>query len=71
MPQHLSTWAMYSGLLAAAGLPIYIHAPKFYVDEYGVGLGMLGVVLLPCASSTWCRTRSWAGWSRRRPSGGG
>lgn len=45
MPQHLSTWAMYSGLLAAAGLPIYIHAPKFYVDEYGVGLGALGVAL--------------------------
>jgi glycoside/pentoside/hexuronide:cation symporter, GPH family len=25
-----------------AGLPIYIHAPKFYVDEYGVSLAALG-----------------------------
>jgi hypothetical protein len=25
-------------MLAMAGLPIYIHAPKFYVDTYGVGL---------------------------------
>jgi GPH family glycoside/pentoside/hexuronide:cation symporter len=44
-PQRLPTWAVFSGLLAAAGLPIYIHAPKFYVDEYGVGLGALGVAL--------------------------
>jgi GPH family glycoside/pentoside/hexuronide:cation symporter len=26
-------------------LPIYIHAPKFYVDEYGVSLAALGSVL--------------------------
>jgi GPH family glycoside/pentoside/hexuronide:cation symporter len=26
-------------------LPIYIHAPKFYVDEYGVSLAALGTVL--------------------------
>ncbi|MDN5785653.1 MFS transporter [Pseudorhodobacter sp.] len=32
-------------MIAAAGLPIYIHAPKFYVDEYGVSLVTLGVVL--------------------------
>jgi GPH family glycoside/pentoside/hexuronide:cation symporter len=36
---------LFGGLVAAAGLPIYIHAPKFYVDEYGVGLGALGVAL--------------------------
>jgi glycoside/pentoside/hexuronide:cation symporter, GPH family len=28
-----------------AGLPIYIHAPKFYVDEFGVSLAALGAVL--------------------------
>ena len=28
-----------------AGLPIYIHAPKFYVDEFGVSLAALGTVL--------------------------
>ncbi|GGD38743.1 MFS transporter [Sinisalibacter lacisalsi] len=38
-------YAVFAGVLAAAGLPIYIHAPKFYVDEYGVGLGALGAVL--------------------------
>ena len=32
-------------MLAAAGLPIYIHAPKFYADEYGVSLAVLGGVL--------------------------
>jgi len=32
-------------MLAAAGLPIYIHAPKFYVDSYGVGLTALAGVL--------------------------
>ncbi|MDX5349243.1 MAG: MFS transporter, partial [Paracoccaceae bacterium] len=28
-----------------AGLPIYIHAPKFFVDEYGVSLAALGFTL--------------------------
>ncbi|MBW4706468.1 MFS transporter [Roseobacter sp. YSTF-M11] len=36
---------MFAALLSAAGLPIYIHAPKFYVDEYGVSLAALGAVL--------------------------
>lgn len=44
--QHrLPAYALFAALLAAAGLPIYIHAPKFYVDEYGVSLGALGAVL--------------------------
>ena len=38
-------WSLFAALIAAAGLPIYIHAPKFYVDEYGVSLVTLGVVL--------------------------
>lgn len=41
----LPAYALFAALLAAAGLPIYIHAPKFYVDEYGVSLGTLGSVL--------------------------
>jgi GPH family glycoside/pentoside/hexuronide:cation symporter len=41
----LAPWALFAGVIAAAGLPIYIHAPKFYVDTYGVGLGALGVML--------------------------
>jgi GPH family glycoside/pentoside/hexuronide:cation symporter len=41
----LAPWALFAALIAAAGLPIYIHAPKFYVDSYGVGLGALGGAL--------------------------
>lgn len=44
-PQRLSGYAVFAALLASAGLPIYIHAPKFYVDEYGVSLAALGAVL--------------------------
>ena len=42
---HLAPFAIFASVLAAAGLPIYIHAPKFYVDSYGVGLAGLGAVL--------------------------
>lgn len=44
-PPHLTGYAVFAGLLATAGLPIYIHAPKFYVDQYGVSLAALGAVL--------------------------
>lgn len=43
--QTLGGYAMFAALLSAAGLPIYIHAPKFFVDEYGVSLAALGTVL--------------------------
>lgn len=43
--QRLPAYALFAALLSAAGLPIYIHAPKFYVDEYGVSLAALGAVL--------------------------
>lgn len=32
-------------MIAMAGLPIYIHAPKFFADSYGVSLTALGVTL--------------------------
>lgn len=32
-------------MLSAAGLPLYIHAPKHFVDSYGVSLTALGSVL--------------------------
>jgi GPH family glycoside/pentoside/hexuronide:cation symporter len=38
-------WSLFAALIASAGLPIYIHAPKFYVDEYGVSLAALGLTL--------------------------
>lgn len=41
----LGAWAGFGALIAAAGLPIYIHAPKYYVDTHGVGLAALGAVL--------------------------
>ena len=44
-PSRMLPWSLYAAMIAAAGLPIYIHAPKFYVDAYGVSLGTLGLVL--------------------------
>ena len=41
----LAAYGVFAAVLAGAGLPIYIHAPKFYVDEYGVSLAALGGVL--------------------------
>lgn len=43
--ENLGGYAVFAAVLAAAGLPIYIHAPKVYVDEYGVSLAALGSVL--------------------------
>ncbi len=41
----LPAFALFAAMLAAAGLPLYMHAPKFFVDEYGVSLAALGTVL--------------------------
>ncbi|WP_424968140.1 MFS transporter [Dinoroseobacter sp. S375] len=41
----LAGYAVFAAMISAAGLPIYIHAPKFYVDSYGVSLTALGAVL--------------------------
>ena len=41
----LGAYAVFAALLSAAGLPLYIHAPKFYVDTYGVSLAAMGAVL--------------------------
>ena len=43
---NLPGYALFGGMLAMAGLPIYIHAPKFYGDTYGVSLAAIGAVLL-------------------------
>lgn len=42
----LPRYGLFAGFLAFAGLPIYIHAPKFFVDEYGVSLAAIGGALL-------------------------
>ena len=45
MTHRLPAYSVFAAMLAAAGLPIYIHAPKFYVDEYGLSLATLGAIL--------------------------
>jgi len=41
----LPAYALFAAVLSGAGLPIYIYAPKFFADNYGVSLGVLGAVL--------------------------
>jgi glycoside/pentoside/hexuronide:cation symporter, GPH family len=45
MSFRLLPWSLFAALIATAGLPIYIHAPKYYVDTYGVTLASMGLVL--------------------------
>lgn len=45
MSAGLWRYSVFGGMLAMAGLPIYIHAPKVYADEYGVSLTALGTAL--------------------------
>ncbi|HYB99530.1 MAG TPA: MFS transporter [Candidatus Limnocylindrales bacterium] len=61
--------------LAAIGIPVYVHLPKFYTDVVGVPVGTLGALLMAArlldglldptigALSDATRTR----WGRRRP----
>ena len=41
----LPSYAVFAAMLGIAGLPIYIHAPKFFVDNYGISLSALGLAL--------------------------
>lgn len=41
----LPAWSLMGAVISAAGLPIYIYAPKFYADNYGVSLAVLAWVL--------------------------
>jgi len=45
MTPRLPAWSLFAALIAMAGLPIYIHAPKFYVDQYGTPLAAMGFTL--------------------------
>lgn len=45
MTTRLPAWSLFAALIAMAGLPIYIHAPKFYVDSYGTSLAAMGFTL--------------------------
>ena len=42
LPLRVST---YAAMLAAAGLPLYIHLPQFATQELGIGLATLGAML--------------------------
>lgn len=38
--------SLYALMLAAAGIPLYIHLPRFASVNLGIGLGMIGIILL-------------------------
>ena len=46
MQAGLHRYGLFAGALAFAGLPLYLHAPKFFVDQYGLSLTAIGVILL-------------------------
>ena len=41
----LHRYAIFAAMLGMAGLPLYIFAPKFYVDSYGVSLTAIAGIL--------------------------
>lgn len=43
--ERLPAYALFGAVLSGAGLPIYMYAPKFFADSYGVSLATLGAVL--------------------------
>ena len=43
---HYPRVSLYAGMLAAAGLPLYIHLPRFASVELGLDLAALGALLL-------------------------
>ncbi|MEM6619764.1 MAG: MFS transporter [Pseudomonadota bacterium] len=42
----LHRYTIYGAVLAGAGLPIYIHAPKFFNESYGISLTAIAGVLV-------------------------
>ncbi len=42
----LSRTSLLAAALAFGGLPLYVHAPRFYAEEMALGLPVLGAVLL-------------------------
>jgi glycoside/pentoside/hexuronide:cation symporter, GPH family len=45
LADRLPAYTVFAAVTSAAGLPIYIYAPKYYADTYGVSLTLLGTVL--------------------------
>lgn len=42
----LPRYGLYAAVVAAAGIPLYIHLPAFLAARYGIGLSTLGLLLL-------------------------
>lgn len=45
LKERLPAYSVFAAVLAGAGLPIYIYAPKYYADTFGVSLAALGALL--------------------------
>ncbi|MEM1234378.1 MAG: MFS transporter, partial [Pseudomonadota bacterium] len=45
LQERLPAYSLFGAILAAAGLPIYIYAPPFYAETYGVSLTGIAAVL--------------------------
>ncbi len=45
-PRELAPPGLVAAMLAFAGLPLYVHAPRFYAQEIGFDLALLGALLL-------------------------
>jgi GPH family glycoside/pentoside/hexuronide:cation symporter len=45
LSERLPAYSVFAAVLAGAGLPIYIYAPKYYADTFGVSLATLGALL--------------------------
>lgn len=45
MPDRLWAYSIFGAVLSGAGLPIYIYAPNFFAETYGVSLTTLAAVL--------------------------
>ena len=55
-------YALFSCALGMAGLPIYIHAPKYFVEQYEISLATLGLALLLLRSIDFFKIPFWADW---------
>ena len=45
LSERLPAYTVFAAVLSGAGLPIYIYAPKYYADTFGVSLTALGTLL--------------------------
>ena len=45
LSERLPAYSVFAAVLSGAGLPIYIYAPKYYADTFGVSLAALGAML--------------------------